>query len=150
MKNEYEISIETLAIIPMENRYSKVVEMEDTFIIEKTPFEIIEDSCKYFGSSYIGRHEGTKSLIGVNYKSPIIIEETNNIIFFPTSSPRFTNCSWISLRHVWKYEKEEKYSKIIFKNGFSLILEISYGSLQNQILRSSLLESKIRSRKILK
>lgn len=150
MRNEYEISLETIAIIPMGNKFAKVFEIGGTFIIEKTPLEIIEDSCKYFGSSYIGRQEGTKSLIGVNYKSPIIIEETNNVIFFPTGSPRFTNCSWISLNHVWKYEKVEKFSKIFFKNGFCLPLEISYGSLQNQILRSSLLESKIRSRKIAK
>lgn len=150
MKKEYEVSPETLAIIPIGKKISKVIELWETFLIEKTPSEIIDDSCKYFGSSYIGRHEGTKSLIGVSYKSPIIIEETNSMIFFPTCSPRFQNCSWISLNHILKYEKEEKYSKIFFKNGSFLSLDISYGSLQNQILRASLLESKIRSRKILK
>lgn len=150
MRNEYEISLETIAIIPMGKKFAKIYEIGETFIIEKTPMEIIEDSCKYFGSSYVGRHEGTKSLIGINYKTPIIIEETNNIIFFPTSSPRFPNCSWISLKHVWKYEKVENYSKIYFKNGFCISLEISYGSLQNQILRASLLESKIHNRKIAK
>ena len=36
----------------------------------------MDDSCKYFGSSYQGRYEGTKNLIGMNYKLPIIIEES--------------------------------------------------------------------------
>ena len=36
------------------------------------------------------------------------------------------------------------------KNGINLSLDISFGSLQNQILRSNLLRSIIRDRKILK
>ena len=62
--------------------------------------KIIENSCRYFGSSYNGRHIGTKNLTGINYKSPIIIEETKNIIFFPTTSPKQSDCSWISLKYI--------------------------------------------------
>lgn len=150
MKDNYEINSSTIAIIPLEKRKSKVIELEDNYVILKSTTEIINDSCKYFGSSYEGRHEGTKSLTGINYKSPIIIEETNEMIFFPTSSPRFDNCYWISLRHIDKYEKEKNKCKILFKNGYLLSLDISYGSLQNQILRSTLLQSIIRDRKIVK
>lgn len=150
MKENYEINKETIAIIPLAKRKSKIIEEEEDYIVLKSTTEIINDSCKYFGSSYAGRHEGTKSLTGINYKSPIIVEETTEMIFFPTSSPRFDNCCWISLRHIDKYEKENKKCKIIFKNGFLLTLDISYSSLQNQILRSTLLQSIIRDRKILK
>ena len=150
MKENYEISSSTIAIIPIEKRKSKIIEEDDNYIVYKSTKDIIDDSCKYFGSSYEGRHEGTKSLTGINYKSPIIVEETNEMIFFPTSSPRFDNCYWISLRHIDRYEKEQNRCKILFKNGFSLLLDISYGSLQNQILRSTLLQSIIRDRKILK
>jgi len=150
MKKNYEISLSTIAIIPLENKKSKIIEEEDIYIVEKSTTEIINDSCKFFGSSYEGRHEGTKYLTGINYKSPIIIEETNEMIFFPTSSPRYDNCYWIALRHIEKYEKDQSKCKILFKNGFLLLLDISYGSLQNQILRSTLLQSIIRDRKIAK
>lgn len=150
MKEEYEINLETLAIIPMGESNSKVLEKETSFVVTMPPIEIIKNSCKFFGSSYDGRHEGTKSLIGISYKSPIIIEESNNLIFFPTSSPRFNECSWISLKHILRYEKGQACSKIFFTNGDILALDISYGSLQNQVLRSSLLESVMRSRKIAK
>ena len=150
MIENYEITPMTLAIIPLEKSKSRILEEDGCYIVTKSTKEIIDNSCKFFGSSYAGRYEGTKSLIGINYKSPIIIEETNEIIFFPTSSPRFDNCYWIALKHVEKYEKENGNSKILFKNGFTLSLDISYGSLQNQILRSTLLESILRNRKIAK
>ena len=150
MINNYEVSSSTIAIIPLDKGKSKIIEEDETYVVLKSPKDIIEDSCRYFGSSYEGRHEGTKFLTGINYKSPIIIEETNEMIFFPTSSPRFDNCYWIALRHIDKYEREQNKCKIIFKNGISLPLDISYGSLQNQILRSTLLQSILRDRKISK
>ncbi len=150
MKENYEISPSTIAIIPIDKKRVKVIEEDDNYIILKSTSEIINNSCKFFGSSYIGRHEGTKYLTGINYKSPIIIEETNEIIFFPTSSPRYENCCWISLKHIDKYKKDNGSSKIVFKNGLELSFDISYSSLQNQILRSNLLRSIVRDRKIAK
>ena len=150
MKENYEISPSTIAIIPIDKKKVKVIEENDNYIILKSTNEVINNSCKFFGSSYIGRHEGTKYLTGINYKSPIIIEETNEIIFFPTSSPRYEKCCWISLKHIDKYENENGNSKIVFKNGLELSFDISYSSLQNQILRSNLLRSIVRDRKILK
>lgn len=150
MKLEYEVNNETLAILPYELDCSKIIELNETFVVKKKPIEIIRNSCAFFGCSYDGRHEGTKKLIGVNYKAPIIIEESSNIIFFPTCSPRFNDCMWISHAHILKCENSFNNAIIYFKNGFKLPLKISYGSLKNQILRSSLLENVFQSRKILK
>jgi len=146
MINNYEINDETLAIIPVDDKISKVFEIDNTILVNKKTTQIIDDSCKYFGSSFIGRHEGTKNLIGINYKSPIVIEETNNIIFFPTSSPRFNNCGWVALNKIKNYKKHNEDSKIIFDNNTELIINISIQSLKNQILRATLLESTLRKR----
>lgn len=147
MLESYEINYDTLAIIPISSKLSKVVEKEDTFIVNKAATEIIDDSCRYFGSTFKGRSEATKNLIGINYKSPIIIEETRDIIFFPTGSPRFNNCYWISLNNIKTSNKINKYSSIIFINDYELELNISYESLKNQILRATLLESIIKKRR---
>lgn len=145
--DKYEISNSTLAIIPISKKCSKVIEKDNNYIINNSTTEIIDHSCKYFGSSYNGRCEGTKNLVGFNYKIPIIIEESKEIIFFPTSSPRFDNCSWISLNNIERYKKNEKKSSVFFKNGIVIDFEISYSSLENQILRATMLESKLRQRK---
>lgn len=146
MKN-YEINSETLAIIPIENYKSKIIEKEREFIVDMTPIKIIDNSCQYFGSSYQGRFLGTKSLIGVSHKAPIIIEESREIIFFPTNSPRLYECAWISLKHLSNYKRNDETAKISFNNGNHLELDISYGSLDNQVLRAARLESVLRIRK---
>lgn len=148
MKKNYEINSATVAIVPVDQTKSKIIELEDSFLVSQSSTEIIDESCKFFGSSYMGRHEGTKNLIGVNYKSPIIVEETMELIFFPTISPRMKECIWISLNHIVDYTKKDCTTFIHFKNGNYLELEISYGSLENQILRATRLESILRKRKL--
>ncbi len=143
----YEISNNTLAIIPIGYSKSKVLETDGEIIINLSPFEIVNNSCKYFGSSYTGRHDGTKSLIGVSHKSPIIIEETTEMIFFPTTSPRICNCYWISLNNIKNFSKGLKNSKVIFENNVELDIDISFNSLSNQILRATRLESVLKKRK---
>ena len=146
--DSYEINQLTLALIPISKNVSKVIEMDQVFTVNKSTTEIVDESCKYFGSSYQGRFEGTKKLIGVNYKSPIIIEESREIIFFPTSSPRFDNCSWISLNNIEEYKKDTLNPTIYFSNGETLSVDISYGSLENQVLRAIKLGSILRKRKL--
>ena len=144
---DYEINNETLAIIPVSLVKSLIIEKTNEFIVEKNAVKIIDNSCKYFGSSLNGRHDGTKNLIGVSHKAPIIIEETKNIIFFPTNSPRIESCNWISLRNICEFKRKDNKSLIIFNNGYNLEIDISYGSLENQILRATRLESVLRIRK---
>ena len=147
--DNYEMNFDTMAIIPINSTETKVIEKEGEYIINLPSMKIIDNGCRFFGSSYVGRSEGTKSMIGINYKAPIIVEETTPIIFFPTISPRLEACSWISFKDVKKcIKKSEKSTIIIFKNGTELELDLSYKILQNQILRSSYLNSTLLSRKM--
>ena len=144
----YIINSNTIALIPIKNKITRVIEKDNYFIINENPMKIIENSCEYFGSSYSGRHRGTKILTGINYKSPIIIEETKNIIFFPTTSPRDINCAWISLYYINNYMKKEDKLEVLFENGEKVLFNMSYGSFDNQYLRATKLESILRKRKI--
>jgi len=143
----YEICEETLAIIPFNQKFSKVIEKHNEFVVKQKPMEIINYSCLYFGSSYSGRHSATKYLLGISYKSPILIEESKNIIFFPTLSPRVKECYWLSLNNISNYKNNNNKTIISFVNGKELEIPISYGSLDNQILRAARLESVIRNKK---
>lgn len=145
--NTYEVNLDTLAIIPVNATETRILEKEGDFIVNSSSMKIIDDGCRFFGSTYAGRSEGTKSMIGINYKAPIILEETTPIIFFPTLSPRLEACSWISFKDVEKCLKKDKKSIIVFKNGIKLELDLPYNILQNQILRSSYLNSMLISRK---
>lgn len=145
--DDYEINDETLAILPIDQERSKIIEKTKTFIVNKTPMKIIDNSCQFFGSSYQGRFLGTKNLIGISHKAPIIIEETKEIIFFPTSSPRLDSCAWISLKNLDNYKRNDSNTSLVFNNGNLLNLDISYGMIDNQVLRAARLESVLRLRK---
>ena len=139
-----------MAIIPDKKANSLILEEGTEYKIEAKPLKIIDYSCKYFGSSYVGRREGSKQLLQTAYKLPIMIEDTRNIVFFPTNSPEETECSWLALNKIEKIRplsSRNNYTEIEFANGKILALPISYKSLENQILRASRLESVIRNRR---
>ena len=143
---EYEINEDTLALISLDDK-TKVFENNNTFTVHKESNCIMEDSCKYFGSSLKGRQKGTENLIGVSYKAPVIVEESKNIIFFPTTSPRLKKCSWISLNNLERYYTKNNKIVLEFKNKQKIMLNISYGVIDNQILRATRLEAVLRGRK---
>ena len=144
---DYEINSSTLAIVPLGENISKVYEEEAEYIVSKSTNSIIKENCEFYGSSYEGRCKGTKKLTGIKSKFPIIIEESRNIIFFPTSSIRSNNNIWIALNNIKNYSEDNLNSKITFKNNNNLDLDISYYSLDNQICRAYMLNSKLYDKK---
>ncbi len=144
---DYEINDETMALIQLGEEKTKIIEEDKEYVIDKSAYSIMDDSCKYFGSSYLGRVEGSKNMIGYEYKLPIIVEESRKLIFFPTSSPYSEDCSWISLKHVDNIEKNDNNTILVFKNGTKVKLNVSKASFNNQLLRSTRLESVLNARK---
>lgn len=144
---KYEISKGTLAILPNEEFNSLVYEDNERYVIDEVPYKIMEESCKYFGSTYKGRKDSAKSILGAEYKVPIIIEDTNNLILFPTASPTASDCAWISLKRVQNIEKVDAFTtRVIFDNGREVLIPCSFRSLENQLSRASRLDVIIRKR----
>lgn len=147
--NDYEISSATQAIVPISEDKTMIYEEEGEYIVDKPSNEVINYNCNFYGSSYDGRCEGTRSLLGIKSKLPIIIEESRNIIFFPTTSIRRKQSTWIALNKIKSYHKDEKNSYIIFTDGRKVNFDVSMFSLENQFYRATLLKSKLSERKLL-
>lgn len=145
---KYEISKGTLAIVPNEKNTSVVYEDDERYIISETPFKIMEDSCIYFGSSYNGRKESARAVLGAEYKVPIVVEDSEHLIIFPTTSPSADDCVWVSLNRIHDFIKIDPYNtKIIFDNAKELIVPCSYRTIENQVSRASRLDFIMRKRK---
>ena len=146
---EYEINSETLAIIPINDKKSFVMEPIAEYYVDAPTLDIIDHSCKYFGSTYQGRNIGTYNLLGIQHKTPIIIEESNDIIFFPTRSPKNSECYWISYNNISSFKEGDgsKATYVEFKNGQKILVPISYLSFSNQYLRAGKLKAIIKARK---
>ncbi|WP_050632358.1 competence protein ComK [Bacillus andreraoultii] len=148
-KFHYDVVLDAsfMAIIPVQygsKLYSKVIRMEGEEVVPFTPLEIIKKGCKFYASSYNGRKEGTKELIGVTHKAPIVIDPIQNIYFFPTASPKQHHCLWISYSHVSTFKRLDRYhTEVVFITGESIEVPISYLSFEKQMLRTALLRTKI-------
>ncbi len=145
---DYEINEQTMAIIPISYNQSLIKETENEYIIDKCAYKIMEDSCSYYGSSYTGRLNAAKKMLDSNYKVPILVEDSEFIVFFPTKSSLLDDCCWINYNFIKNYSKKGKLTTITFKNNQQIDVDISKLSLENQISRSYKLELISRKRKI--
>ncbi|MCB6217925.1 competence protein ComK [Bacillus paralicheniformis] len=145
-KDTYEVNSSTMAVLPLgegEKPASKILETDRTFRVNMKPFQIIERSCRYFGSSYAGRKAGTYEVIKVSHKPPIMVDHSNNIFLFPTSSSTRPQCGWLSHAHVHEF-CAAKYDNtfVTFVNGETLELPVSITSFENQVYRTAWLRTK--------
>lgn len=140
MKN-YEINEDTYVIIGEKFGRTKVIEKEKQYEVVEDAYKIMDDNCKYYGSSYYGRVESSKSILNCSYKLPVIVEESSCMIFFPLKSTLLDDCTWINLNSIKYIEKVGSKSKITFINNEEMIFDISKLSLENQIYKSSKLET---------
>ncbi len=88
--DSYVINQTTMAVLSVEEGkrvYSKVIERETSFYVELKPLQIIERSCRFFGSSYAGRKAGTYEVTGISHKPPIVIDSSNHLYFFQPIHP---------------------------------------------------------------
>lgn len=143
---KYEINDETIAMIPINSSTTKVIELTKEYDISQSTFEILEENCEYYGSTYEGRIKAAQKILNFSYKIPLLIEESERIIFFPTKSSNSKDCCWINHNYVKLREKCGKNTKVIFKNGIEKEFKISKLSFENQLLRAGMLDAMISKR----
>lgn len=143
----YEIDLSTVMLIGIDDNNTKVVTFDSEFIINESSKRIIDNSCKYFGSSLTERVNMTKRLVNINSKTPIIIEESRNILFFPLRSIREKNNIWISFNNLEKFVKSNNKTIFTFKNNKQVCVDFSYYIIDNQITRSLMLDYELKKRR---
>lgn len=144
---KYEINEETIAIIPIDSSNTKVIELTKEYVIPQGTFEILEENCEYYGSTYDGRIKAAQKILNFSYKLPLLIEESEKIIFFPTKSSSSNECCWINHNFVKKREKCGKNTRVLFQNGKEEEFNISKLSFENQLLRAGMLDAMITKRR---
>ncbi|MFD1017787.1 competence protein ComK [Thalassobacillus hwangdonensis] len=153
LKKEVEVTAETMALVAKVNDFGKVITevmmMDGTHEVPVHPGKMIDDACKFFASSLAGRTEGTKQVSGFTHKPPIVISQSMGMYFFPITSPKRKDCTWIAHAHIQSIHSVDGYNTIMrFSNGTAITLPVSKGVIANQIQRTAqfrfLLESRIK------
>ena len=144
----YEINGETLCLIEIDNKTTKVIEKNDEFIVNENIHKIVDESCRSFGSSLEGRLCGTLKLTNIRYKAPILLSEYLDIILLPTGSRRGDKCHYIAFNSIKDYDNlsiqekvDGKYKSYIFlDNNKKVYLEINKSVLKNQMNKCAMLK----------
>jgi len=144
---------QTMAVLAEYNElgkiYTRVLEKDNEFTIPKAPREVIDNACRYFGSSLESCQEGTREICDFSHKTPIVINLYCGMFFFPIISPQSDACSWISHSHILTLRDVKHLgTEIIFDNDkrTRIIVNVSYGSMTRQLLRTSHFRYKLISR----
>lgn len=139
-----------MAIFPFQTEgqlYAKVLEEEREIYVALSPIRIIENSCKFYCSSFEGRKQGTKTVTGFTHKPPIVIDQINDIFFFPTASPNNENCIWVSLHYSYEYKSTPSGNTyLMFPNNSTVEFPVSKASFETQVYRTSFVRSKLQQR----
>ncbi|MHC1990685.1 competence protein ComK [Bacillus safensis] len=148
--DSYVINQTTMAVLSVEEGkrvYSKVIERETSFYVELKPLQIIERSCRFFGSSYAGRKAGTYEVTGISHKPPIVIDSSNHLYFFPTYSSNRPQCGWISHKYIHTFQESSLGDTVVtFTNEQTIKLDVSYKSFESQVHRTAYLRTKFQDR----
>ena len=149
----HEITPLTMAVVASRDEggrpVSYILEETTEYISDHSPSKLIDEACKFFGASLRGRQEGTRDICGLTHKVPVSIDPASGMYFFPTYSPNSPKCSWIAHSHIDKINRtKDGRTELSFKNGKKIMLDVSYGSIMNQIRRTAqfryLLDNRIR------
>ena len=108
---------------------------------------ILDESCIYYGSSLNGRMNGARSILGSVYKTPVMVEETNNLIFFPTTAIENEKNVWIGSNNILNYEKKGKNTVVEWKNNKKTEFNMPILSIETQLLRVNKLITITKQRK---
>lgn len=135
----YSINKKTIAILPAyQIEYESIVmEVEQTYYVKQSPFQLIQTNCLLNGASYDGRRAAVNFLTGYSRLVPIPINLSDDIYVFPTHSPQNDKCSWIFFNHIRQIQKSKNKNESIihFKNNEQLTVDVSYHILSKQNFR---------------
>lgn len=148
MRNSIEISSKTCALSFKSGKECTIIEGDREIDINMSLQEFMNYNCEYYGSSFEGRIKGSQLALGMKYKLPIIVEESREMIFFPTRAYNNENCSWISLNNIYSYKSQNSSTLVTFTSGKQYKFEISFESFENQVLRASKLLLILKNRKL--
>lgn len=113
---------------------SRVSEVNDSFLIDRTPKQLINDTLNFFASTLEGAIVGSKSILGNYNMIPIVISEALDMYWLPTHSPYIDQCMWFALAHIGDVEPlPNLHSKVVFKNGHTLKAHITKRTLEARV-----------------
>ncbi|MDN7244651.1 competence protein ComK [Planococcus shenhongbingii] len=151
MKFEYVITAETTIVLPNYNEngflHALIGNGEGFTEVELSPYELIDINLRYRGSSLRGAMDGAEILVR-GTMNPIVLDQEEILIFFPSSSPTRKECVWFGLRHiVGSVAIDKKLTQVNLSNGSAVSVNVSKRTFDKKLTKAYELQYKIQERK---
>ncbi len=121
-----------------------VTETGKTFMVDKSPLEIIKVNIMCAGYDLRGAMETAKKLLGNIYHCPILVNPIDRIVLFPTLSPKHTECVWYNPVHIKRTSSLNHQTFIMCSNGKTKLIRAKLSSFNCKIKRAEQLEAMTR------
>ena len=97
-----------------------VKELHKTFIVDRSPLEILNDSIRCIGFDLRGAMETAKWLLGNKYMCPVMVNPIHRICVFPDKSTKNPHTMWFNPYHIARTKSFNQKAQIDFTNGLSI------------------------------
>lgn len=110
-----------------------VTELHRTFIVDKSPLEILNDSIRCIGFDLRGAMETAKWLLGNKHMCPVMVNPIHRICLFPDKSFKHNDTKWFNPLHITRTIHSNQQAMIEFTNGRTLIVPMKLYSFNHKL-----------------
>ncbi|WP_404330343.1 competence protein ComK [Mesobacillus maritimus] len=144
IENDYIITPQFQYMMAYYDRNGKlcthITETTRTFIVDKSPLEVINDSIRAIGFDLRGALETSKWLLGNIHMCPIMINPIHRIVLFPTRSYKHEETIWLNPHQIKRTTGFNRKTIILFNNDSTLTVPIKLSSFNTKLQNAEQLE----------
>jgi len=112
---------------------TQITEANRTFIVDKSPLEVLNDSIRGIGFDLRGALETSKYLLGDVHMCPIMVNPIHQIVLFPTRSPKHEDTIWLNPYPIRRTASNNRKTLITFHNNTTLIVPLRLASFNTKL-----------------
>jgi competence protein ComK len=106
------------------SRYGKlctrVMELDKTFLVDKTPLEVLKDTINYIDFDLKGAQSATNPILGNVSMCPDMVNPIYCLCVFPNQAYKNDDTIWFNPFHIVKTSAYGRYTLVDLSNGYSI------------------------------
>lgn len=99
---------------------TRVMEVDKTFLVDKTPLEVLKDTIHYIGFDFKGAMSASKLILGNVNMCPVIVNPVHGICMFPNKAYKNDDTIWFNPIHIINTSPLGRNTKVDLSNGYSI------------------------------
>lgn len=137
IRPDYKITRQLIFFTGIYDREGKlctlVRELNRTFIVDKSPLEILKDSMIKAGFNYRGAVASSKEILSMKMMVPVMVNPFLKIYLFPTKSANSSEVTWFNPNHLLRTISHNGATLIEFSNGQTMVFPSKLGPFNTKI-----------------